>query len=148
MRQKLCDYKQYELYRMSAQGDSKEFYAEMGHIFASREIRKELDGYPIDNTPERMWIVAYLGEKVVGFRSYGTDSKGEGVFFDAWVREDCRRNGLYRRMLQLAEQDLREIGARIIRAIGNDNSTPILQEQGFKILRKRGRFNVMEKVIA
>mgnify|MGYP001202735756 CR=1 FL=1 len=144
----IAEYKDYKIYRMKAEDDLKAFYAEMGHIFASKDIRIELDGYPIENEPGRRWIVAYLGNEVVGFRSYGVNKTGEGVYYDAWVRKDCRKNGLYRQMLDLAEGDLEKtFGVTKIKAIGNPMSAPILEKNGFRTVRTRGKFHMMEKVI-
>jgi hypothetical protein len=144
----IAEYKGYKIFHMTAEHDPKAFYAEMGHIFASREIRKELDGYPVENEPGRKWVVVYYGDEVVGFRSYDVNEKGEGVYYDAWVREDCRKNGLYRQMLDLAESELKKsFGVSVIKAIGNSTSAPILKKKGFHTVKMRGKFHVMEKVL-
>lgn len=144
----IAEYKGYRIYRMMAEEDMKAFYAEIGHVFASREIRKELDGYPVDNEPGRKWIVAYWGDEVVGFRSYDVSERGEGIYYDAWVREDCRKNGLYSQMLDLAENELQKsFGVSIIKAIGNPTSAPILEKKGFRTIKMRGKFHMMEKVL-
>ena len=144
----IAEYKGYRIYHMKAEDDPKAFYAEMGPIFASRDIRMELDGYPVENEPGRKWIVAYWGDEVVGFRSYDVNEKGEGIYYDAWVREDCRKNGLYRFMLDLAESELRRSFEVVkIKAIGNPISAPILEKKGFRTVKMRGKFHVMEKVL-
>lgn len=130
-------------YLMNSTDDPRDFYAELGHVFASAEIRKELDGYPINNDAERMWVVAFEGDRLIGFRSFGYKSDDDAVFFDSWVHPDFRHNGVYRTMIDLAIKEIRKTGRTAINAIANDKSLPILSKRGFKETRKRGRFTYL-----
>lgn len=127
-------------YLMGSKDSPREFYADMGWIFASAEIRKDLDDYPINNDGDRLWIVAMEGEMVVGFRSFGFKNDTDAVFFDAWVRPERRGNGVYRKMLDLALKHVRKGGRICVTAIANANSLPALTKAGFKETRRRGKF--------
>lgn len=135
------------IYRMTADDKPREFYADMGNVFASPEIRKDMDGYPVSNIPGRQWIVAFDGQTVVGFRSFDIN-EDTVVYRDAWVDEIYRNNGLYTRMLETAETLLSMATAvKRIKAIGNPKAAPILQKHGFVVTSMRGRFAYLEKEI-
>jgi GNAT superfamily N-acetyltransferase len=136
-----------EYYLMNSADDPRGFYAEVGHIFADAEIRKELDGYPINNDAERMWIAAFEGERLIGFRSFGYKNDENAVFFDSWVHPDFRHNGVYRTMIDLAIKEIRKTGRTSINAIANEKSLPILSKKGFEETHKRGRFTYLRMEI-
>jgi len=136
-----------EYFLMNCEDDERGFYADIGHIFASAEIRKELDGYPINNDTQRMWIVAFEGERLIGFRSFGYKNDDEAVFFDSWVHPDFRHNGIYRTMIDLAVKEIRKAGRASISAIANERSLPILIKKGFEETSKRGRFTYLKMEI-
>ncbi|MDI9393288.1 MAG: GNAT family N-acetyltransferase [Synergistota bacterium] len=133
-----------KFYLMNSADDPYSFYGEMGYIFASAEIRKELDGYPINNDPGRQWVVAFRNDDIVGFRSFG-QSEGKGVFYEAWVAPQYRRSGIYRAMLALAESELTDKNVKIISVVANEKARPILEKFGFDVDRMRGRFAYMHK---
>lgn len=133
-----------EYFLMNSADDPREFYAELGHVFASADIRKELDGYPINNDAERMWIVVFEGDRLIGFRSFGYKNDDEAVFFDSWVHPDFRHNGIYRTMIDLAVKEIRKAGRTSISAIANEKSLLILTKKGFEETRKRGRFTYLK----
>lgn len=130
-------------YLMNSADSPQEFYADLGHIFASAEIRKDLDGYPINNDDERLWIIAFDGDRVIGFRSLGYKNDDEAVFFDSWVHPDFRHNGIYRTMIDFAVKEIRKAGRTSVNAIANEKSLPILTKKGFEETRKRGRFTYL-----
>lgn len=43
------------------------FYANMGYLFASKKIRKELGGYPLSNDDNWTWLIAKLDGEIIGF---------------------------------------------------------------------------------
>lgn len=135
------------IYRMASRGDERSFYADLGWIFASREIRRELDGYPIDNDDDRRWLVAFRGDEAVAFRSYWV--KGEtGRFGDAWVAPPLRGNGIYSTLITLAIRDLAKSGAISVTAVANERSRPGLEKAGFAVVKPRGKkFFDMERAI-
>ena len=132
-------------YLMNSADSPREFYADLGHIFASAEIRKDLDGYPINNDDERLWIIAMEDVAVIGFRSFGLKSGNEdtAVFYDAWVHPDRRNNGIYRKLVDFALKEVRKLGRSEVLAIANERSLPALSKRGFVEYRKRGRFTYL-----
>lgn len=134
-------------YLMNSADDPHDFYGEMGHVFASADIRKELDGYPINNDNDRYWIVAFNKKgKLVGFRAFG-NSDEKGYFYDTWIDEQFRGTGIYRVMFDHAESELVDRGVKTISVIGNEKARPILEKFGFVVDRMRGRFAYMHKEI-
>ena len=48
----------------------KDFYNLLGYLFASKKIRKELEGYPLSNEDDWIWFIAFdKDNKIVGFLS-------------------------------------------------------------------------------
>ena len=80
---------------MSSADDEKEFYAVMGKFFASAKVRRDFHGYPLNNDDARQWIVAFDGENVIGFGSFGVDKNEIGHLYDAWVHPDFRKRGIH-----------------------------------------------------
>lgn len=139
-----------EIYLMRADGDARRFYADLGHIFASPEIRRDMDGYPVSNIEHRGWIVAFRkgGPEVVAFRSFDVDPDSKvATYRDAWVDEPYRQNGIYNHLLDLTEHHLSLNLVKRIKAIGNPKAAPILQKHGFVVTSMRGRFAYLEKEI-
>jgi len=139
-------YKDYDIFLMNSAEDKKKFYAEMGEFFVRADVRKDLDGYPLNNTDERLWYVAYCHDKPIGFRSFEIHGE-KAEYGDAWVDPEHRGKSLYNKMLELSIAYTKDHGAKYINAIGNANSTPALKKHGFEIYRKRGRFNYMRLVV-
>ena len=50
-----------------ASSKQEDFYTNMGYLFASKKIRKELGGYPLSNDDDWTWFIAKLNDKIVGF---------------------------------------------------------------------------------
>jgi GNAT superfamily N-acetyltransferase len=132
-------------YLMSSADSPREFYADLGHIFASTEIRKELDGYAINNDDERLWIVTMEDVAVIGFLSFGLKSNNENqaIFYDAWVHPDRRNNGIYRKLINLSLSKIRKLERSEVLVIANERSLPVLSKCGFTEYRKRGRFTYL-----
>lgn len=136
-----------EIYRMSSRGDERNFYADMGWVFASRDIRKELDDYPIDNDDDRRWLVAFKGDEVVAFRSYYFKDD-VGRFADAWVSPPLRRQHVYSTLIKLAIHDMASAGVKRITAVANERSRPGLEKAGFTMTKLRGKkFFDMEMIV-
>lgn len=134
----------FEVWNTKADG-AEEFYALLGWIFASKQIRAELDGYPIDNDDDRYWVVALSPNKdrVVGFRSFGcSPEKNKAMFYDAWVHPEYRKKGIYSRMNKIAiSQMISSCPCAVLTATANDRSLPGLLKLGLTVHRKVGRFH-------
>lgn len=133
-----------QFYLMNSTDDPRGFYGEMGHIFASAEIRKELDGYPINNDDDRQWIAAFKDGELVGFRAFGHSGE-KGFFYETWIVPQYRKTGIYRVMLKHAESELADKNVKIISVVANEKARPILEKFGFDVDRMRGRFAYMHK---
>lgn len=132
------------LYRlMSAESDGeKEFFGIMGKFFASMKIRRDF-GYPLfdDN---RMWVVAMIGDKVIGFGSFSVDKKGTGRLFDAWVEEEFRGQGIYKiitdyRMKWFIDHNISEV-----LVVAKPEMVSLYERLGFKIEKMNGQYAYMK----
>lgn len=88
-------------YVMSVQKNGSEFYSKLGYLFASRNIRKELGGYPLNNEDNWQWIVATKQDDVVGF--IALEPKKKSIYIDSfYVFEKYRSKGIFQAMLDMA----------------------------------------------
>lgn len=85
----------------SSKLDPVDFWVTMGPIFASRSIRKELDGYALSNEDDWTWILAKHENELVGFISI-EPKKNKAHINSMWVRADSRGKGVCRELLKRA----------------------------------------------
>jgi ribosomal protein S18 acetylase RimI-like enzyme len=130
--------------QMSAAESEKEFYGLMGKFFASAAVRKDFDGYPINNEPSRQWIIALIGDKVVGFGSFDLIKDDIGQLFDAWVDPDYRRNHIYRTILDYRMQWFIDHEIKVVRVVAYPTTRGVFESLGFAITRVRGKYAYME----
>lgn len=128
---------------MSTQDGEREFYGVMGKFFASADIRRDLDGYPLNNDDSRMWIVAFDGEKPVGFGSFGVLKNNEGQLYDAWVAPEYRRQGIHKSLLAMRLDWFAEHGVVTVHVIAYPSTRERFLQMGFKIDRMRGKYAYM-----
>ena len=115
----------------------------MGKFFASAKVRRDLDGYPLNNDDSRMWIVAFDGENVIGFGSFGVDKNEIGNLYDAWVHPDFRRHGIHTHMLNLRMEWFIEHNIETIRVVAYPSTQKLFTKLGFLVERMRGRYAYM-----
>lgn len=86
---------------MSVQKNGAEFYSKLGYLFASKKIRKELGGYPLNNEDNWQWIVATKQDDVIGF--IALEPKKKSIYIDSfYVFDKYRGKGIFQAMLDMA----------------------------------------------
>ena len=128
---------------MSSADDEKEFYAVMGKFFASAKVRRDFHGYPLNNDDARQWIVAFDGENVIGFGSFGVDKNEIGHLYDAWVHPDFRKRGIHTHMLNLRMQWFLNHNIESVKVIAYPSTEKLFKKLGFCIERMRGQYAYM-----
>lgn len=132
------------LYRLMSSADGeREFYGVMGKFFASAAVMRDLHGYPLNNDDSRMWIVAFSGERVVGFASFGVGKRDEGHLFDAWVDLGYRKRGIYARMLDLCMQWFIDHNISLVHVIAYPGMQERFNKLGFTLDNMRGKYAYM-----
>ena len=118
----------------------KGFYLLMGPFLSRRSIVSEL-GSPVWDDDGKEWFIATIRNKVVGFAAVKNSGSYHSLV-SAYVLPENRRRGIYRQLLM---ERLKSIGEGPVKSTASPASVRALQSVGFKIVRKRGMFTVMER---
>lgn len=119
--------------------DDAELWTRIGRHFADRDVRTELGG-PMSSDPSYSWYVADIGGVVAGFAACYPE-RGRVRLCHAYVLPGFRRAGAYRALL---DARLRDAGPRRVRARATALSMPLLEQRGFRELRRVGKYFEME----
>ena len=112
-----------------------DFYLRFGALFASRAIRKELDGYPLSNELDWTWVTALEGNTIAGFLA--VEPKAQGLHIHAvYVMEGYRKQGVFR---ELVHRAVKFAGNRSITVTTRDCLAPVYTSNGFKETGKKGK---------
>ena len=124
-------------------GNDQKFYAKMGHFFASRKIRKEIGGYPLNNEDDWIWMVATEKHRlnVAGFICIEPTKNGL-LMHDCFVESEYRGNGVFATLLEkviyYAEFEKKDLYASV-----NEKMQQVFEKRGFDIVGKRGQWLTM-----
>lgn len=131
---------------MRAADEGEKFYAKLGRFFASKEVRKEVGGYPIDNDPEWTWIIAQEKRTfgVVGFISLAPnkDTLEIRVFY---VEGKYRKQRIATTLIEKAEHFAKHEGLKHVSANVTKEGQIVLEKMGYTVTRERGSWRVMKK---
>lgn len=121
------------------------FYNDLGPIFGSREIEKELGGKVYDD-PGRIWFIAKAGDKMAGVCSYEIKA-GKAQLKSAYVYPEFRGQGLWNKLCDMRERAAFEhVDELVVTAKGEHKD--IWLKRGFEETGKRGSYVTMRKVRA
>jgi GNAT superfamily N-acetyltransferase len=138
----------YKIMRVS-DGEDK-FYSKLGKFFASKIVRKEIGGYPMDNESEWVWIVAQEKRNfnIVGFVSIAPNIKTSQfelrVFY---VENEYRRQGIASTLLNKAEHFAKSEGFITVTTNVPYGVREIMERRGYKAVRERGKWANLVKEI-
>lgn len=68
---------------ISSKDDGEDFWKSMGYFFASKEVRKDFSGYPLNDSEHHLWFVKLDEKKVVSFLGTSWEIEKNEV----WVTE-------------------------------------------------------------
>lgn len=133
----------YRLMRSSE--DEEKFFAKLGRFFASPAVRRECGGYPLNDGPDYVWLVAQEKRRfrVAGFISL-QEHAGEITLREGYVTPEHRGDGLFRELLRKA---MHYIDEQHLPASANVRveSVPHLEKLGFRVARERGAWRLMHR---
>jgi len=121
---------------MSAQ-DGDTFWITMGPFFASRDLRLE-HGSPVEDDGYT-WIVA-LDDGVVGFAALDPAAKVRHVH----VLPERRNQGIAHELMRRIVDTAKEHELETLEGVASPAAVGVFGDCGFKTVKMRGRYNVME----
>lgn len=122
---------QYHYKIMRSRDDEEKFFAKLGKYFASKTIRDEMGGYPMNDSPAHAWLVAIDKRTfhAIGFVSL-EDKKDHLVLHDFYVQEAHRGKGVMTTLLQKSDHfaDGRKMIGKVPRSC-----SALFEKQGFTV---------------
>ena len=83
------------VYLISSKNDGEEFWKSMGSFFASKEVRKEFNGYPLNDSEHHLWFVKFdENKKVSSFLGTSWESKETIWITEIYTVPQHRKNKL------------------------------------------------------
>lgn len=133
---------------LSSSTDPDRFWPLMGPFFASKAIRKEFNGYPLNDSIHHEWVIladpdirAFLG------LDFSKLHKGESQITEMWVHPEHRGEGIASKMFHAAMERISTRGASRVVVCANPGSPShkIFLKDGFTIRRMNGSYTWYEK---
>jgi GNAT superfamily N-acetyltransferase len=112
-----------------------DFYLIFGPMFASRQIRKELDGYPLSNEDDWQWITALEKNKVLGFLALEPSKNGVHIHA-TYIFPEYRGKGILKELLAKTKD---AVGDKIITVTARDFLQHTYESFGFVVTGKKGK---------
>lgn len=130
---------------MTAAQDEAKFYGKIGHYFASRAVRKELGGYPMNNEPDWPWLIAIEKQRfeVVGFVCI-EPFDDYFMIHDCYVNEDYRGKGIFKTMINKVSHYAKTEN-KYLRTCAFEKVKPIFEKVGFIATKQNGQWHLMKK---
>jgi len=133
-----------EVKKYRSMENKKKFFGLMGEFFASKEVRKELGGYPMNDDVNYVWFVLQKANgDVMGFLSM-EDKKDKTIIHDFYMIHKFRKKGFFRMILneaiKYAEERKLPIEVKVLEDVVN-----IFKNRGFKEVNKKGKWYTLKK---
>lgn len=133
-------------YRMiSSQKRKGVFYEKMGEFFASKAVRKEIGGYPLNNEDHYLWMVgeSRQNSEIVGFICIEPSKKGL-LMHDCYVRPEYREQkvfaSLLHKVIEYATKEKQPLNASV-----NETLQLVFEKRDFEMIAKRGQWLTMRR---
>ena len=128
--------------QLRASDDEEKFYAKMGKFFASRQVRKSLGGYPLDNELDWIWIVAIEKRSfsIVGFISIDTTSKQHLVIRSLYTTQEHQEvaRPLLDKAVHLSKYEVKALESMVM-----ESQVELFTQAGFEVKSTRGKWKRM-----
>jgi GNAT superfamily N-acetyltransferase len=122
--------------------DDPNFYLHLGPFFGSRAAAEEIGG-PIWDEPDKRWLVALRDGRAIGICAW-LPLPTHTRLLSGYVLPEHRRQGAY---AALFRERLRLVGKVKLTATVTAASLGTFRGAGFRIVRQRGRFWLVERDI-
>lgn len=133
--------------------DGDLFWIKMGRFFASKEIRKQFDGYPLNDSNDHLWFVILKKEEVVSFLGVTlekVENKGEIWITEMYTTPEHRQKGLsstiFKEVLKWSNGIQLAKSLKVI-AHPNSYSHNIFKKNGFEVEKMKGAYTYYTKEI-
>jgi GNAT superfamily N-acetyltransferase len=136
----------YHFKLMSTSADEREFYGKMGKFFASKTVRKETGGYPINNEPDWQRIVAMEKRRfeIVGF--INMEPRDDSLFIhDYYVVAEHRGKGIFSELIKKAAYYASAEKKQLVASV-NKKLQKAFEGRGFEAEREKGVWLTMRRV--
>jgi GNAT superfamily N-acetyltransferase len=139
------------VYQISSKEDDGLFWSKMGRFFASKEIRKEFNGYPLNDSDDHIWFVTLdRNENVTAFLgvSFEKIDKNEGWITEMYTLPDYRQKGLAAKLLSTAIESLQENdNIHYIKVVAHPESYShnLFKNNKFKVESTKGAYTYYSK---
>lgn len=121
------------------------FYADLCPFLLSKAVHGELGEDPVFDDDRFTWFIAKVGDEVVGWSACFMKSVGAGVLAWSYVVPGHRRKGLWRQLLQLRLDSLREQGAKTVTACTKNPALKGVLGSSFVKTNDRGSWTFYSK---
>lgn len=129
---------------VDVKGDDRNLGNLIGWYAISREVNRELDGYPILTDKDTLWFVAYKNLEVFAFSAIKF-RKDHAVLTYSYVDPAFRKKGVYKRLLSDRMDQLRKKGVKLVKADCTSASLHALLKEGFVVVKKFKNWTKVEK---
>lgn len=131
---------------MMAAENPEKFYGKLGRFLASRQVRKEIGGYPINNEDDWPWLVAIETRtfSVIGFMSM-EPAKHNLMIHDYYVVEPYRNQRVFDTLLEKAIH-YADFEKTSLYASVREPLQAIFEKRGFSVVCSRGQWLTMGRV--
>jgi GNAT superfamily N-acetyltransferase len=122
---------QYHYKIMRSRDDEEKFFGKLGKYFASKAVRDEMGGYPMNDSPAHTWLVAIDKRTfhAIGFVSL-EEKKDHWVLHDFYVQEAHRGKGVMKTLLQ---KSLHFAGDRKVSGKVPRSCSALFEKRGFAV---------------
>lgn len=122
---------------MTSAKQGRELFGHIGRFLASADVRKELGGYPINDGPDYVWLIALRKRSMtcVGFLSYEITPEKATLRY-TYVEEAHRGNGVFREMRRQFLALVDSAGVVAHATVCGDRAAAALKTYGFSPVGK------------
>lgn len=141
------------IYKISSKEDGDLFWVKMGNFFASKKIRKEFNGYPLNDSDDHTWFVTLdRNENVTAFLGVSLEKihRNEGWITEMYTLPDYRQKGLAAKLLSTAIEYLQENdNIHFIKVVAHPESYShnLFKINKFKVESTKGAYTYYSKKI-
>ena len=125
-------------------GDDRNLGNLIGWYAISREVNREMDGYPILTDKDTVWFVAYKKLEVFAFAAV-KQMKSHAILTYSYVDPKFRRKGVYKRLLRDRLEWVEKKGIRKVKADCTAKSLSALKQEGFEVVKEFKNWTKVEK---